>query len=253
MDYKEYKILSDEYYRKFRTWNAIKNAYLKLYFKLYHRLEITGRGNIPEGPALIVPNHGGGYDLDSVSLSHFGGGERKITTLYAESWHFINSAWGRYFTGSGLPLRISGGIQWDYLDPYLKPGGENYPGLIAIFPEGNSGTFAKRKLLGKFFPGAVRIALRYKVPIVPTAAIGFHLASPILREIYLNEKMPDIIPFPVTFPWKLRIIFGRPFELTEYYGRDLSREEEFRIANDLVRPKVLELMNRYGKFSLADN
>lgn len=247
MDYEEYRALEKDYHERFRRYNRRKLSMLKKYFRWYHRLEVSGLEHVPDGPALIAANHGGGYDLDIMALGWCTLPDRPVHVLIAADWHFISSSWGRYFVGSGIPLWLKGGIRWDYIDPYLKAGGDRYPGLVAIFPEGNSGTFFRRHRLGTFFPGVVRLALRYRVPIVPVAMAGFHKASPILAEITKGYDIPLPVVFPLTVPVKLRVVIGRSFELSEYYGRNLSREEEGRVANEVLRPKIAALLGRYQK------
>ncbi|HUT52068.1 MAG TPA: 1-acyl-sn-glycerol-3-phosphate acyltransferase [bacterium] len=233
-----------EYRKKFARYNRRRRAFFRAFFKYYHRLEIIGQERIPDGPALIVANHSGGLDLDIVALS-LAGGDRDIHVLIVENWHFLNSRWGRYYVGGGIPLWTRGGIRYEYIDPYLRPGGENYPGLVAIYPEGDSGTFRERHLLQPFFTGVVRIALHYRVPLVPVAQIGFHNACPIVWEIqrdhYPNDPICPLFPLPA----KLKIEFGEPFTLEQFYGRDLSREEQNWIANQFIRPRLAEVIARH--------
>lgn len=235
------------YQREFASYNSRRKAFFRAYFKYYHRLEVMGLSKLPEGAALIVTNHSGGFDLDIVSLSDCAHPTRPIHALIAEPWHYLSSNWGRYWVGGGIPLWTRGGIRWEYIDPYLQEGGEHYPSLVSIYPEGHSGTFRGRHFLNKFFPGVVRIALRYRVPLVPTAMTGFQKASPILGEIHRDHGPNDPILLPFTFPAKLKIEFGEPFELDQYYGASLSREEEFWVANQVVRPKVAEILERHGR------
>ncbi len=45
----------------------------------------------------------------------------------------------------------------------------------------------------------------------------------------------------MTFPFKIIVEFGRPFELKEFYNRKLVKEEDWWIANRIIRPKVAML------------
>jgi 1-acyl-sn-glycerol-3-phosphate acyltransferase len=241
----------EEYRRRFARYNRVKRSCFRRYFRLYHRLEVCGVENIPDGPALVAANHSGGFDLDIVALSHFAHPARPIHPLIAQDWHYLSSAWGRYWVGGGIPLWTRGGIRWDYVDPYLDENGGDYPGLVAIFPEGNSSTFSRRHALGAFFPGVVRIALKYRVPIVPAAMIGFSYDSPVVWEIERDHTANDAICTPFTFPVKLKIEFGAPFELSDYYGMDLSRPEESWVANEVVRPRLAGLLKKHAAVELA--
>ncbi len=250
MDYDTYKKLAGSYHGKFARYNGVKRALARRYFSLYHGLRVIGAERVPAGPALIAANHGGGFDLDITALSHFSRTGRDVQVLIDANWHFLNHWWGKYFIGSGIPLWLTGGIRYEFIDPWLSHGGENFPGLVAIFPEGNSGTFRKRHVLQRFFPGVVRLALHYHVPIVPAAMIGFHLASPIIKEIPRDHRTPDIIFPPLTLPARCTIHFGEPFELREFYGKTLSKDEERRVANELVRPRLLEVLNEHGEYTM---
>ncbi|MHA1265935.1 MAG: lysophospholipid acyltransferase family protein [Candidatus Helarchaeota archaeon] len=237
---------------KYKTFKIIRKKFLQRYFKFYHRLEIIGIENIPKGAALIVPNHSGGLDLDIIAISQFCHPSREIHVLIMDKYHYINSMWGRYWVTGGIPLWLRGGIRWQYLNPYLHKKGSQYPGLVCIFPEGHSGLFQLRHVLYKFFPGVVRIALKYQIPIVPTAMVGFHKISPILKAYPQEYGPPDPILFsPITFPFKLLIAFGKAFELDRYYHQKLTKAEEWWIANRLIRPKIAHLLNKYQRIILA--
>jgi 1-acyl-sn-glycerol-3-phosphate acyltransferase len=237
---------------RFKNYQKQRAFISKIYFALYHRLTIRGIENIPRGAALIAANHNGGWDLDNVALTHCGHPTREIQVLIWAKYHYMNEKWGKYFIAGGIPLWLKWQPeQWNYLNPYLHKNGSRFPGLVGIFPEGNSGLFARRHLIREFFPGVVRIAIKYKVPIVPTATYGFHKAVPILKEYKQEHGPPDPIVFvPIPLPFRLFIEYGKPFELQEYYGQKLSKEEETWIANKIIRPKIAELREKYTKVNL---
>jgi 1-acyl-sn-glycerol-3-phosphate acyltransferase len=236
---------------KYQTFLKNRKFLFRQYFKFYHRLRVIGLEKIPKGPAVIAPNHSGGYDLDivAINLCH---PTRDIHVLIMDKYHYINSMWGRYWTAGGIPLWLSGGIRWQYINPYLHKKGSQYPGLVCMFPEGHSGTFQRRQIINKFFPGVVRIALKYKVPIVPVATVGFHEAIPILKEYPQEHGPPDPIFFSlIPFPVKIIIEFGEPFELDAYYNTHLTKEEEWWIANKIIRPKIAQIHSKYSKVQLT--
>lgn len=80
---------SAEYLDRFGSYDSLRNRVLKTYFSRYHRLTVEGRDNIPDGPGLIYANHGGGFDLDTLALSHAGVTDRPIQVMIDESWHYI--------------------------------------------------------------------------------------------------------------------------------------------------------------------
>jgi 1-acyl-sn-glycerol-3-phosphate acyltransferase len=237
---------------KYKTFQKIRKFLFRQYLKSYHRLKVIGIDNIPKGTALIAPNHCGGYDLDIVAIGDCCHPTRDIHVLIMDKYHYINSMWGRYWTAGGIPLWLRGGIRWQYINPYLHKKGSQYPGLVCMFPEGQSGLFQQRHIINQFFPGVVRIALKYKVPIVPVASVGFHKAIPILKEHPQEHGPPDPILFSlVPFPFKIIIEFGEPFELTKYYNLELTKAEEWWIANQIIRPKVARIRSKYTRIKLA--
>ncbi len=242
----------ETYEKEFSTYNKYRYWFFKYYFKIYHRLEVTGKENLPDGPGLVAATHGGGFDLDIVALSDYGAAPRKIHTLIDKQWHFLNSKWGQYWVGSGIPLWTRGGIRYEYIDPYLDTKGSRYPALVSIYPEGHSGILKNRLIIDKFFPGVVRVALKYKVPIVPAGMIGFREATPILAEMHRDHgpNTPSVMSLPL--PMKLKIEFGEPFTLSAYYGKSLTKAEEWWIANNIVRPRVFDIMKKHKEVILGE-
>ncbi len=212
---------------------------------------MRGIENIPAGAAVIAPNHAGGYDLDLLALAYFGHPSRTITPMIIDNWHFINSAWGRYYVGCGIPVWTGTGLNYKYLDPLLAPDGPEFPGLVALFPEGNIPHFRDRNVLGMFHPGVVRMALRYRVPVVPAAMVGFDTACPVLKVIHHEKRPDDIVCLPFTLPFKLIVEYGRPVYLDEFYGMKVSKREEYWIANEVLRPHLGDLLAKYRRTVFA--
>ena len=62
--------------------------------------------------------------------------------------------------------------------------------LIAIMPEGHSATVKEGYRLWKFYPGVIKLHLRYKVPIIPTAIMGCIENAPIWGYDYNPDHVP---------------------------------------------------------------
>lgn len=236
---------ADLYLQRNQRIHNFRRAFYRNYFSLFHRLEVTGRENIPDGPVLLYANHGGGFDLDVLAMSYAFSRARPVQVMIAENWHFTRSRWGRFAVASGIPTPTRGGVCWNYLDPFLKQDGSRKNEMVTIFPEGSQSTWWNRKRLLNFFPGVVRIALHYKVPLVPVAMVGFNRAAPVLYERPVDHGPAD--PWVMLPPWpkKLRIVTGEPLLLHENYSGPLSRGEEEHIANTMLRPLLMELLNRW--------
>ncbi len=240
----------DEYLSSHRDYERRRLAFLRAYFRIYHRIRIRGLEHLPEGPAVIAANHSGGFDLDTLAISACGHPLRAVTVLYWEKYHFLNHWWGRTAVGESVPVAPGNDLPWEILDRYFLPGGERYPGLICVFPEGSSRIFRDRRSLGRFYPGAARIALRYGVPVVPAAMIGFHRACPILKSVPRKGMPDDPIHFlPVTFPFRLTIRYGEPLDMRMYHDAINDRRRQSEIAELIVKPRVAALMREYdGSF-----
>ena len=157
-----------DFLRKFFPW----------WMRVYHRLEIRGIENLPkEGSAVIAPNHSGSFDLDNFSimsaLEHFktrNPARKRIWLCYWDKWAVEEPMWAPWVQKfSPIPINLQGkGIPFRLVDKIVQRGE-----LIAIMPEGTSATIQEGYRIWKFYPGVIRLHLRYKIPIIPTACIGF--------------------------------------------------------------------------------
>lgn len=98
-------------------------------------------------------------------------------------------------------------------------------GAVAVFPEG---TRSRDGRLQPFRRGAARMALLAHAPVLPAGILGTFEALP----------PGALLPKPV----KLRVRFGRPFELEEYYGRRLT-EADVTAATRRLRDAVAALLD----------
>ena len=224
---------------------SLRRTFLQSYFDIYHRLEVKGEENIPQGPVLLVANHGGGFDLDVLALINRGHSWRSIEVMIADAWHHSQSLWGKIAVGSGIATPTSGGFDITTLAPFFETREPDCP-MVAIFPEGDQGRFEHRYQLRPFFPGVVRIALFYDVPVVPVAMVGFHRASPIFYDLAVDHGPADPIVMMPPLPLKLTIEYGEPIRL-EKPAHPLSRHEETEIANTTIRSALARLLRKYHR------
>ena len=85
------------------------------------------------------------------------------------------------------------------------------------------------------------------IPPSSAALVGFDIASPIIKKIPHRGRADDSVNLPFTFPKKLIIEFGEPILLDRHYDASYSKEQEFRISNEEIRPRLLELLQKYQK------
>ena len=173
-------------------------------FKLLYRPKIYGTENIPkEGALIFAGNHIHAFDPVAV-MSHT---ERIVHYMAKES--IFKGLHGKLLEAIGIikvyrtksnPVAVTEAIQ------VLEKGG-----TIGIFPEGTRNKTDKELL--KFRHGAVVIAQKAGVPIIPFAIKGRYRL----------------------FKKGLIVEFGRPVEVSEM---------ETEVANEYIRNEVLELLRK---------
>ncbi|MBN2156950.1 MAG: 1-acyl-sn-glycerol-3-phosphate acyltransferase [Candidatus Lokiarchaeota archaeon] len=216
--------------------------------RYYHRLKIKGIENLPtKGSAIITPNHSGSFDYDNFvtmsALEQFTTQDltrKRIWLCYHDKWVYF-SGWGDLVQlFSPIPINLDGkGIPWRLTDFIVKKGE-----LIAIMPEGHSACIWEGYKLWKFYPGVIRLHLRYKIPIIPTAMIGFVYAAPITSSLYIPQKMPPWtkeVMIPPVLPIRLKIVYGKQIEFAEYYEKEVSKQKMYELAGQ-VRKEVKKLI-----------
>ncbi|MFN7065648.1 MAG: AMP-binding protein [Aquificaceae bacterium] len=169
---------------------GIGRLILKLFFRLYNRLEVEGLENLQNPPFILAPNHSSyldGFVLASAlpySLAlktYFLGAEEyfrnPITSLFGRLAHVIKV---------NLDKRLRESLQKTAWALRLRR-------VVVIFPEG------ARTRDGKLLPfkkGFAILSKELSVPIVPVAIRGTYEA------MSLYDKLPK--------PKKIKVLFGKP-------------------------------------------
>jgi cytidylate kinase len=137
-----------------------------LLFRLLFHLRISGLENVPQGGAIIAPNHQSFWDIPLVGLALAG----RRTHFMAKSELFRNPLFARIIrTLLAFPVRRGAPDRTAirYAIDILKQGE-----LLTIFPEG---TRSKTGELKAAEAGLALIAARARVPIVPVGIKGTRL------------------------------------------------------------------------------
>lgn len=236
-----------------RFWDWLRKIF-PWWVRYYNRFEIRGINNLPrEGSAIIALNHSGGLDLDNFcimsALEQFktnNPARKRIWLCYWDKWSIGDNVWASWVQKfSPIPISLTGnGIPFKLVDKIIKKGE-----LISITPEGHSAALHEGYRLWKFYPGVIKLHLRYKIPIIPTASIGFVKAAPIITHHY----NPDLVPpwekelmLPFIFPYKLIFHFGKPIVYEDYFNQNVSKEILYNLARDL-RTKVKDMISLYRR------
>jgi len=97
--------------------------------------------------------------------------------------------------------------------------------MVAVFPEGGR---SKTGELQEFNPGFTRLVIKLKAPVTPVAVAGGTELLPIGKLIPRRHS-------PVT------VIYGEPFDLSEFYGQELTPPTLERATNKM-RDQVAGLL-----------
>lgn len=159
-------------------------AYCILYvFKIIlYPLVYTGRENIPEGPAMVCANHSSNADPILISYAV---GLKNMMHFMAKIELFRIPLLGRILTAMGSFAVDRGNNDMVAVRTamrYLKSGEK-----VMIFPEGTR-VRESDAVAGK--AGAVRLALRLRVPIVPVYITS---NKRLFRKTYVNIGKPYYI------------------------------------------------------------
>ncbi len=175
---------------------SLWRAMLRGYLAVYHRLEVTGRENLPEAPFVLIANHTS--HLDALTLSGVLRGEpaRRAHALAAGDTFFgstLSSVFAAYAVNA-LPVwrkRTKAGelatLRQRLVEDRL---------VYILFPEG---TRARDGAMAPFQPGIGVLVAGTDVPVVPCFLDGCHAAWPPDRSVPAPRKLRVRIGAPLTF------------------------------------------------------
>jgi 1-acyl-sn-glycerol-3-phosphate acyltransferase len=187
-------------------------ALLRPLLKAYHRSEVRGLENFPNGGALVVCNHSGGmFPMDvpifaSDFYEKFGYGRPVYTLSHAM---LMVGPTGDFFKKTGFIL-----ASHENADAALRSGG-----VVVVFPGGDFDvyrpTFDANKIDFDGRQGYVRAAINAGVPIVPMVGIGGQETQLYLsRGSWLAKRLgpiarlarTKIVPLSFGFPFGLSAV-----------------------------------------------
>lgn len=180
------------------------------FIRLFFPTKFIGKKNLPKkAPCIIASNHTSNMDAVNLAVHTW---EKKYYLAKKElfkgkfvSW-FIKKIGGIKIDRQGNDVNaIKDSLR------VLKNGKK-----LVIFPEGTRNNNENMQL-GEVKQGASLFAIKARVPIVPM----FIVRKP---RIFRRNK----------------VVFGQPFELSEFYGKKLSAEE-LAEATEIVSKKMNEL------------
>jgi 1-acyl-sn-glycerol-3-phosphate acyltransferase len=236
--------------------SALQQAFPLFYalYRLYFRVQSSGHEHLPEGPALLVANHGGllPFDgamavLDVLLNTDPPRLPRAIVDRWAGSLPFVNVFFARVGQVVGTHENLA----------RLLADGE----LVLVFPEGMEGIrkpITQRYRLQRFHVGFVEHALRARAPIVPMAIVGSDDQAPILFDVKPLARLLRLPTAPITptFPWlgplgllpypvRYRIRYGEPIRFHERFAARAAEDPSLvRALAGQVRRAVQGLIDK---------
>jgi 1-acyl-sn-glycerol-3-phosphate acyltransferase len=233
--------------------------FLEFLYDHWWRIHVEGVTHVPaHGRALLVANHAGILPWDAAMI---GVALRREHPLPRYP-RFTVLDWAFELPYVSVAIRKLGGVP---ASPYNALRLLEQEELVAVFPEGTSGTqklYRNRYRLQRFGRGGfVEIALRTGAPIVPVAIVGSEEIHPKLADAPLLARLTGAPFFPVTptfpalgplgaipLPSRWRMEFCEPIELAEF-GPDAASDRAlvFELSEhvrDVIQGKVWENLAR---------
>ena len=181
---------------------SIVYVYAYLTARVLWRVETPVRLPVEPGQgAIIVCNHHGPFDPVFIQLP----AGRVVHWMVAHEY-FNNPILKRFLRLSqSIPVSLA------RIDTAATKSAIRYAqagGLVGLFPEGRINTTDQLLLPGR--PGAALIAIRARVPVIPCFVSGSPRSSSILSTLCT--------------PAKVRLVVGRPIDISSFYDRADKRE-----------------------------
>ena len=213
-------------------------GWLRPLTKLWHRSEVRGLDDFPDGGALVVSNHSGGIFAMDVPV---------FATGFYERFGFVRPVFtltfDLVFTGpTGDFFRKTGFIKANHenADEALRSGG-----VVVVFPGGDYDVYRpvteRNKIDFGGRQGYIRAALNAGVPIVPLVGIGGQES-----QLYLSRgtDLAKLLRLDKMFRAKiLPVSFGFPFGLSVVVPPNLPLPT--KIVQQVLEP--IDIVAQFGE------
>ncbi len=201
-------------------------------YRDYLKVTEYGRHHIPRrGRTLIISNHSGGIGADAAMIMTsmlLDDDNPRVAHGMAEyffnRWPFVSQLFSRVGHLTGLPEHAERMLETER--------------MVIAFPEGARGTaklYRDAYKLVRFGTGFMRLALKMKAPIVPTAFIGGEEAFPTMFHIKGLHRLlgaPYVPVAPQLLMWPL------PVACQIHYGEPLFFEGDGMEPDEIIADYV---------------
>jgi 1-acyl-sn-glycerol-3-phosphate acyltransferase len=184
---------------------------VKIFFKCFYRVKITGYENIPaKGGVVLCSNHIGEIDMFLIGVK-----SKRLVHYMAKEELFKNPLFGAIIRWLGAFPVKRGRVGTESIKTGLKLLEDGH--ILGIFPEGTRMKNKQNKDV-KAKPGAAMFAVKAGVPVIPVAISG-------------NYKLFS----------KIRVVFGKPFYLEAEKDKKYTNED-FTEMSQYIMKKVYSLL-----------
>lgn len=189
---------------------------LDFLYRHYFRVSVEGAEHLPRhGPVLAIGNHAGALPLDGPILRS--ALERSMPGVRAR-WLVEDAIFHAPFVGTWLNRLGAVRAHPENAQRLLEGGA-----ALAVFPEGIHAltkTYRRRYQLQRFGRGGfVKLALRTRTPLIPTAVLGAEESMPILATLPASALGLPVLPLTpslLPLPAKWTVAFLAPIDLSKY-------------------------------------
>lgn len=223
-------------------------------YRRWFRVSVEGVDQLPaEGRALVVANHSGTLPWDGVMLKlavRLEHARKRELRWLAEDFVFHMPFLGAFMNRIGAVRACQENAE--RLLAQQK--------LVAVFPEGVHGLgklYRHRYQLQRFGRGGyVKLALRTRTPIFPTAIIGAEETHPLLFKLGAFTKALGVpfIPITPTFPWlgplglvplpsRWKIVIGEPIDLASHGPEGAEDAILVNRLNERIRSQIQSMID----------
>lgn len=179
--------------------------------------KVVGLEHVPQqGPYILACKHVGPLDgvfIAAVVIPRINQKIYFVSNIAKWGW-FWEKVVSEWWAGNIPFYKDNPRLCLDIALNYLKEGK-----VIGIFPEGIVQEYDPDKYRAK--TGTARLALWARAPIVP---VGLVHDITVRSDLLKLQRRRQVIKNILLNPHSLEIHIGRPFELKEYYGREMTRE-----------------------------
>jgi len=224
-DYLKVNGYADSVSEKIMDFMAASN---KKKYEAQYNLTIHGLENLPEGGAILAPNHSSWLDA------------QVLAPMLPRRAKYFAKAELLEMPLNGIFMEMAGGIPVERLcveSTGLKKAIEllKKDEWLVLFPEG---TIPGEEDLSRddvepdtgLLPGnggAIMLAIRTQVPIIPIGIIGTDIALP-------PEVIPRLEQLPPLSNPKITINVGKPISYSEYFGSKVETETSDKLVHELM-------------------